>query len=56
MNDMKNMRNELNGRTTDGELSPASDGNQPESLMPSLMALNTWLLAFEQRSDAPDPR
>ena len=51
MHDMTNMRSEQNGQTTGRELSTPAEGAQPESVMPSLVALNTWLLAFEDRAD-----
>jgi len=51
MNGMTNMRSEQNGQTTGRELSTPPDGAQPESVMPSLVALNTWLLAYEDRAE-----
>jgi len=53
------MRSEQNSETTNRALSTPPDGGAPESVLPSLMALNTWLLAFEDRPEggrASEPR
>ena len=56
MNDKKSMRSEPNSKTPQQELSAPPEGGQPESVMTSLLALNHWLLAFENRTDSADRR
>jgi len=56
MNDKENMRSEPDGNTTKRELSNPAEGTPPESLMPSLVALNKWLLAWEDRPEGADRR
>jgi hypothetical protein len=56
MNDKANMRSELDGNTPNREISTRPNGDQPESVMQSLVALNTWLLAFENRTDGAEQR
>jgi hypothetical protein len=56
MNDKTSMRSEPNGELTNLELSMTPEYDNPESLLPSLIALNTWLLTFEDRPDRADQR
>jgi hypothetical protein len=51
MNDKTTMRSEQNGNITNREFSSPSEGAPPESVMPSLVALNTWLLTWEERTE-----
>jgi len=50
------MRSELDGNNPKRQIAAPPDGEQPESVMQSLVALNTWLLAFENRTDGADQR
>ena len=56
MNDKKSMRSEPNGNASHQELSTPPESGQPESVLTSLLALNNWLLAFENRTDGADRR
>ena len=56
MNDKTNMRRDPNSKTTNQEFLPTPEGDQPDSVMTSLLALNHWLLAFENRTDSADRR
>ena len=56
MNDKTNMRSEPNSKTPNQEFFPTPEGGQLESVMTSLLALNNWLLAFEDRTDGVDRR
>jgi hypothetical protein len=50
------MRSEQNGNITNREFSSPSEGAPPESVMPSLVALNAWLLTWEERADGGELR
>lgn len=56
MNDKTNMRSEPNSKTPNQEFVPMPEGVQPESVMTSLLALNNWLMAFEDRTDGAERR
>jgi hypothetical protein len=56
MNDKTDMRSESNSQIPNQEYFSAPEGNQPESVMTSLLALNNWLLAFEDRTEGADRR
>ncbi|MEI9977203.1 MAG: hypothetical protein WDO73_37195 [Ignavibacteriota bacterium] len=56
MNDKTNMQSESSGEITNREFYRPVGGDQPESVMLSLLALNSWLLAFEDRPDRADQR
>ena len=56
MNDKTNMRSEANSKIPKEECLPTPEAGQPESVMTSLLALNHWLMTFEDRTDGAERR